>query len=174
MQLELADLEIKKKDLKIMKVLHDLKNPVLALMSTINDNSLDMKSIQAIANADLEDIDEMIDNLKTEFKLRYKMESKEDKRDISTHDFMENLGRAQLRLAKNGNNDFQIDADQNVPEILRIPKICFQRISYNLISNAMKHTNNGFVKVKLKIATASDLIQDKFIHKGSDYDANLL
>jgi hypothetical protein len=52
----------------MMKVLHDLKNPIIALISTINEKSLDVKAMCIIANADLEDIDEMLDNLKTEFK----------------------------------------------------------------------------------------------------------
>ena len=50
----------------MMKVLHDLKNPIIALISTINDKSLDIIAMRLIANADLEDIDEMLDNLKTE------------------------------------------------------------------------------------------------------------
>lgn len=54
----------------MMKVLHDLKNPIIALIATINDISLDVIAMRLIANADLEDIDEMLDNLKTEFKSR--------------------------------------------------------------------------------------------------------
>ena len=51
-----------------MKVLHDLKNPIIALISTIYDKSLDIKGMRIITNADLKDIDKMLYNLKTEFK----------------------------------------------------------------------------------------------------------
>lgn len=61
-----------------MKILHDLKNPVQALVSIINDSNLDKESIQQGANADLEDINEMLENLRAEFKSRYKMQFKED------------------------------------------------------------------------------------------------
>jgi len=98
-----------------MKILHDIKNPVLALISTINDTSLTREDIQSIANADLEDINDMLDNLRAEFKSRYKLDSKEEIREINTIEFLEHLSRAQLRLAKNGNNNFVIQAEENVP-----------------------------------------------------------
>ena len=99
------------KDLKMMKVLHDLKNPIIALISTINDKSLDVKAMRIIANADLEDIDKMLDNLKTEFKSKQNLDSKEQKRDVDTIKFLENIAIAQNRIAKNGNNNFTINAD---------------------------------------------------------------
>ena len=98
-----------------MKILHDIKNPVMALISTINDPSLTREDIQSIANADLEDITDMLDNLRAEFKSRYKMDSKEEAREVNTIEFLENLSRAQVRLAKNGNNDFEIEAEPLVP-----------------------------------------------------------
>lgn len=99
------------KDLKMMKVLHDLKNPIIALISTIYDKSLDIKGMRIITNADLKDIDEMLDNLKTEFKSKQNLDSKEQKRDVDTIKFLENIDRAQNRIAKNGNNNFTINAD---------------------------------------------------------------
>ena len=102
----------------MMKVLHDLKNPIIALIATINDISLDVIAMRLIANADLEDIDEMLDNLKTEFKSRQNLDSKEHKRDVDTIKFLENIARAQIRIAKNGNNNFTINADTNFPIVL--------------------------------------------------------
>ena len=99
------------KDLKMMKVLHDLKNPIIALISTIYDKSLDVKAMRIITNADLEDIDEMLYNLKTEFKSRQNLSSKEQKRDVDTIKFLENIAIAQNRIAKNGNNNFTLNAD---------------------------------------------------------------
>ena len=69
-QLQIAVDELRCKDLKVMKILHDIMNPMMGLMATINDSSLTKEVIQGIANADLEDINEMLDNLRAEFKSR--------------------------------------------------------------------------------------------------------
>jgi len=114
-QLQIAIEELKSKDLRMMKVLHDIKNPVSALISIVNDVNLSIEEIQKIANADLEDINDMLDNLRTEFKSRYKLDSKEEIREINTIEFLENLSRSQLRLATNGNNNFIVEAEENVP-----------------------------------------------------------
>ena len=106
------------KDLKMMKVLHDLKNPIIALISTIYDKSLDIKGMRIITNADLKDIDKMLYNLKTEFKSKQNLDSKEQKRDVDTIKFLENIDRAQNRIAKNGNNNFTINADTKIPIVL--------------------------------------------------------
>ena len=70
LQLQIANKALHLKDLKVMKVLHDIKNPVHALMSIVNDINLDPVKMRSIANADLEDIADMLENLKAEFKSR--------------------------------------------------------------------------------------------------------
>lgn len=156
-QLQIAKDELTSKDLKVMKILHDIKNPVLALISTINDNSLTREDIQNIANADLEDINDMLDNLRAEFKSRYKMVSKEEIREVNTVQFLENLSRAHARLAKNGNNNFLIEAEQFVPKYIKIPKLSIMRVCNNLISNSLKHTSAGNVHVNLSIPSTEIL-----------------
>jgi signal transduction histidine kinase len=92
------------------------------------------------------------------------LDSKEQKRDVDTIKFLENIARAQNKIAKNGNNNFTINADTNIPSVLQIPKISFQIICYNLISNTIKHTNNGSVDVNLSIPEDKDLNDARFIH----------
>jgi len=46
------------------------------------------------------------------------LDSKEQKRDVDTINFLENIARAQKRIAKNGNNNFTINADINIPIVL--------------------------------------------------------
>jgi len=46
------------------------------------------------------------------------LDSKEQKRDVDTINFLENIARAQNRIAKNGNNNFTINADTNIPTVL--------------------------------------------------------
>lgn len=96
-----------------------------------------------IANTYIEDLNDILDNLKAEFKSRHKMIYKEEKRTVKTMDFVEYLSRANLRLAQNGNNTFKINVKPNVPKLVVIPKVTVQRICNNLISNAFKHTSKG-------------------------------
>lgn len=60
--------------------MHDLKNPLQAIQSVINDVKLEPEYMRSIANADLEDISEMLENLKIEFKSRHQMVFKEEER----------------------------------------------------------------------------------------------
>lgn len=60
--------------------MHDLKNPLQAIQSVINDVKAEPEYMRSIANADLEDISEMLENLKIEFKSRHKMVFKEEER----------------------------------------------------------------------------------------------
>lgn len=173
LQLQQANKALHLKDLKVMKVLHDLKNPVHALISTINDINLDAASMRNIANADLEDIADMLDNLKTEFKARYNMQSQEERREVNTIDFLENISRAHIRLATNGNNNFSTEIDHLVPEFICIPKLTVSRICHNLITNSLKHTTRGKVTVKFKMPSNDELNIELFNHEGAKYDLKL-
>jgi len=42
----MAEEQLKLKDLKIFKVIHDIKNPVQALVSTINDFKLQVEKMR--------------------------------------------------------------------------------------------------------------------------------
>lgn len=140
-----------------MKTLHDLKNPVYSLLSIVNDTKLPITELRTSANSELEDISEMLDNLKVEFKSRYQMDYKEEKRDIKITDFLEHLSRAHIRLANNGNNHFSLQAEQNMPKFIRIPKLTVMRVCNNLITNSMKHTKNGTVTVNCRESDIKDL-----------------
>lgn len=135
-----------------MKVLHDIKNPIMAIQNTINDMNLDRETMCKIANTDIEDLNDILDNLKAEFKSRHKMNFKEEKRAVKIMDFVENLSRSNLKLAQNGNNTFNINVKPNVPKLVVIPRFTVLRICNNLISNAFKHTQQGNVEVNLMLA----------------------
>jgi len=114
--LEMAVDQLRLKDLKVMKTIHDVKNPVYSLVATINDASLDILKVRHIANADLEDLLEMCNNLNVEFKSKYKMPYQEEKREVNSVDMLENISRAHIRLALNGSNQFCIETDYLVPK----------------------------------------------------------
>lgn len=67
-RLQIADELNKKKDVKVMKVIHDIKNPVLAIMQIMNDSETNQDTIRENTNTELEDLMDMLDNLRAEFK----------------------------------------------------------------------------------------------------------
>ena len=54
------------------------------------------------------------------------MDSKEQKRDVDTIKFLENIARAQNRIAKNGNNNFTINTDIIFPIYSKYLKSVFK------------------------------------------------
>lgn len=87
-----------------MKVIHDLKNPVIAVMQSVNDLDIDLIKLREIVNIELEDLQDMLDNLRAEFKHAYKMNMDELPREVQTKEFLKSLKRTHHRLAKNGKN----------------------------------------------------------------------
>ena len=51
---------------------------------------------------------------------------------------------------KEKNLDFSIDVDSNIPELIVIDEVRLRQIIFNLVGNAIKFTEKGFVKIVLK------------------------
>ena len=50
------DLMNQKKDLKVMKIVHDLKNPTIAILQSINDHEIETDKLRDIVNTEIEDL----------------------------------------------------------------------------------------------------------------------
>jgi len=57
-----------KKDMKVRRVIYDLKNPISAIMQTLNDHELNFAKMKELSFVELEDLTDMLDNLRSEFK----------------------------------------------------------------------------------------------------------
>lgn len=67
MNFQLSTEQNTKKDVQVMKVVHDLKNPVIAIKQSIMDSSATIESTKECIH-DIEEIEEMLENLRAEFK----------------------------------------------------------------------------------------------------------
>lgn len=47
------------------------------------------------------------------------------------------------------------------------------RVCNNIITNSLKHTNNGKVLIRMKLATSEVINELNYIHVGSRYDSSL-
>ena len=62
------------KDIKVMKTIHDLKNPILAIQHAVQDTSMNIDQTRALVISETIDLSEMLENLRAEFKCRHGME----------------------------------------------------------------------------------------------------
>jgi len=101
------------KDLKMMKTLHDLKNPIQSISTIVNDDTLTLKEIRDATNNEIEDLQEMLDNLNMEFKLKEGMSIKENVREVNSNEFLRGFKRSMKLLAKNGKNTLTVESQED-------------------------------------------------------------
>lgn len=104
-------------------------------------------------NQEIEDMEEMIENLKTEFKSQNKMKFKEELKEIHTQSFLKSFRNAHEKLAESGKNLYRMKMVYNFPPTFTMAKSLLKRILNNFISNALKHTKNGQVTLSFEIIT---------------------
>lgn len=146
-----------KSDIRLMKTIHDLKNPLIACRQAVNDSDLSLTKLRDVANQELEDLEDMLENLRTEFKARNLMDLKEQPRSVNSEEFIMSLKSSHTRLAKNGNNLLILETSEGFPINLKIQRLNTKRIINNLITNSLKHTNAGNVSVMFSIVNKRDI-----------------
>lgn len=134
------------KDKEVMKIIHDLKNPLIAINMCVEESGIQNEIIVDV-KSEIQEMHEMLDSLKTEFKSRNDMQFNEKTDDQLTHDLLKSFKLANTKLAQNGKNTLEFVIEQNFPKCLSIKPTILKRICNNFISNALKHTQNGNVKV---------------------------
>lgn len=78
-----------KKDVQVMKVVHDLKNPVISLKQWISDYELSepLDSFKKNCLNDIGDIEEMLENMRAEFKFKQGMKFSEVANQVTMFEF---------------------------------------------------------------------------------------
>lgn len=99
-----------------------------------------LKNLKNEVTTELNDLLEMLENLKTSFKLGNNMDIFEENILISTNEIVQSIGKSHTKLALNGFNKFSIEIMKNFPLKLLIQKTLFKRVVNNIISNSLKHT----------------------------------
>jgi len=101
------------KDLKMMKTVHDLKNPIYSISTIVNDDTLSIKEIRVATNSEIEDLQDMLDNLRMEFKLSEGMSIIENLREVNSSEFLRGFRRSMKLLAKNGKNRLTVESHED-------------------------------------------------------------
>jgi len=77
-----------KKDTQVMKVIHDLKNPIISIKQTIADPEVTISIIRSTCESDLEDMQEMLENMRAEFKFKQGMSFQEEIKEVEVIPFV--------------------------------------------------------------------------------------
>lgn len=104
-----------------MKTIHDLKNPAMAVSQIINEQDnqgVKVRDITKMVNTELEDLTDMLDNLRAEFKQKHGMGINEQPREIKSSDFLRGIRKTHQRLASNGRNKLEITSEEKFPYLL--------------------------------------------------------
>ncbi len=118
-----------------------------------------VKTIQSAGNNLLTLINDVLDLSKIEAgKLKI------EKTACNPHDFFSEIGNIFMLKMQEKNIDFIIDIDPVIPQSLQIDDTRLRQVLFNLIGNAVKFTNQGYIRLSIttdnedKIASKLDLV----------------
>lgn len=150
-----------KKDVQVMKVVHDLKNPVISLKQWISDYELSepLDSFKKNCLNDIGDIEEMLENMRAEFKFKQGMKFSEVANQVTMFEFARSFITTHTQLAINNSNNIKIVLSNPLPEKAHIKRSLVKRIVDNFISNALKHTQNGDIQIKFSIHKVTNILK---------------
>jgi two-component system sensor histidine kinase EvgS len=118
-----------------------------------------VKTIQSAGNNLLTLINDVLDLSKIEAgKLKI------EKTACNPHDFFSEIGNIFMLKMQEKNIDFIIDIDPVIPQSLQMDDTRLRQVLFNLIGNAVKFTNHGYIRLSVttdnedKIASKLDLV----------------
>lgn len=86
--MEIISSQNQNKDTQVMKVIHDLKNPIISIKQTILDPDVSLSTIISTCESDLEDMQEMLENMRAEFKYKQGMNFQEELKGVEVLKFV--------------------------------------------------------------------------------------
>jgi len=154
------ELSTKYKSEFLANMSHELRTPlnsILLLSRLLAENTPKNLSheqieyaqvIQSSGNGLLSLIDEILDLSKIEAgKMDLEFEN------VTIKSIKDDINSLFYTVAKERKLDFSFDIDQNVPDEIETDKMRLEQVLKNLISNALKFTSKGSVKVNVSIAS---------------------
>ena len=92
-----------------------MKNPIISIKQTIIEKNANIENVKIACMCDLEDIEEMLENMRAEFKYKQGMQFSEVAKEIVFVDFARTFFPTHAQLATNGKNILEIKIKQNMP-----------------------------------------------------------
>lgn len=155
-QIEIADTANKAKSDFLANMSHEIRTPINAVLGmnemilreSKDDNIRDYsQSIQIAGKTLLSLINSILDFSKIE---DGKMEIIPVKYDLSS--MLHNLVNSNLERSKSKGLEFKVDIDENLPSVLYGDDVRITQVIMNLLTNAVKYTEKGYIKLSVRDA----------------------
>lgn len=151
----------------LSNISHELRTPLNTIMNFIEsiDNETDSKSIQekcdvirSSSTSLLCSVNDILDFSKIE-----KEEIKLEETEFNLHQLLEDIRSDVSLRAKSKNLDFQLFIPNGLPKNLKGDSSRIRQIVMNLLSNALKFTNEGIIKLKVETLIVDGKVDLTFI-----------
>jgi signal transduction histidine kinase len=135
---------------------HELRTPLSKILAAAELIELvaegeDVKQATAELYAAVETMTEQLNDLGAFSKLSYARASERDA-ELYIREALNEIAQAQALQARAHKNEVQVDVAGDVPYRLAINATGFGQIATNLVSNAVKYTRDGLVRIVVRIA----------------------
>jgi signal transduction histidine kinase/ActR/RegA family two-component response regulator len=166
----IAQLESRRKLITFMAFLcHEIRNPLFAITSTLSfleDEQLTENQDRALRSLG-QSTNDVLDISKLE---SGKLELEE--RDFGLREMLQNVANStQTQMEqKHGGVDFRFFMAQDVPETVRGDSVRILQIVYNLLSNATKFTERGYIEFTVSIRDFQMALKDGVIRTSRKID----
>ncbi len=157
---KIADAANKSKSEFLANMSHEIRTPMNAIMgfTELLDEQLReprlkayVKTIQSASNTLLTLINDILDLSKIEAG-KLKIETKPT--DLFT--LSNEISSIFMMSVKNKGLDFIVSVDESMPKSLLLDEVRLRQILFNLIGNAVKFTENGYIKLSIKVLEIKD------------------
>ena len=157
---KIADAANKSKSEFLANMSHEIRTPMNAIMGfteLLNEQLREprlkayVKTIQSASNTLLTLINDILDLSKIEAG-KLKIETKPT--DLFT--LSNEISSIFMMSVKNKGLDFIVSVDESIPKSLLLDEVRLRQILFNLIGNAVKFTENGYIKLSIKALDIKD------------------
>jgi len=151
---EMADAANKSKSEFLANMSHEIRTPMNAIIGfteLLNEQLREprlkayVKTIQNASNTLLTLINDILDLSKIEAG-KLKIQTKP----TNLFNLTDEISSIFMMSVKNKGLDFIVNIDKNIPQSLLLDEVRLRQILFNLIGNAVKFTQNGYIKLTIK------------------------
>ncbi|MEA3317541.1 MAG: PAS domain S-box protein, partial [Bacteroidota bacterium] len=151
---------------------HEIRTPMNAILgfSEVLQNKMQNKALRAYVDTIISSgrtllalINDILDLSKIEAgKLNLEYES------VQLSVLMTEIGHIFARKIKEKKLEFKINIDEKIPKVLILDEVRIRQILFNLVGNAIKFTDDGYIKIEASILSREDdICKLKFIVEDS-------
>ena len=93
-------------DSKLIKVIHDLQNPIIVINDSLEEDEINFDKAKKIIKSEIIDLQEILDNLRAYFKWKNKSDFNEPFTNCQVGDLVNKIALCHDKVCINGNNNF--------------------------------------------------------------------